>query len=132
LEQQGPKYTFGFLQCKISTEELIVSREKMRAKNKKISAKKHKFTSSSTRGLVFRRGRKSIKNEQNQQMIREEVYGSNLSILLSLYPKILAIASGVTPIGSAVAHPIERSRQKGRKEVETGDKEKVDESKVYV
>jgi hypothetical protein len=65
-------------------------------------------------------------------MIREEVHGSNLSILLSLYPKISAIASGATPIGSAVAHPIERSRQKGWKEVETGDKGKVDESKVYV
>jgi hypothetical protein len=35
-----------------------------------------------------------------------------MSIFLSLYPKNLAIASGATPIGSAVAHPIERSRQK--------------------
>jgi hypothetical protein len=33
-----------------------------------------------------------FKSEQNQQMIREEVHGANLSILLSLYPKILAIA----------------------------------------
>jgi hypothetical protein len=47
-----------------------------------------------------------------------------LSIFLSQYPKISAIASGATPIGSAVAHPMERSRQKGQKEVETGDKEK--------
>jgi hypothetical protein len=38
----------------------------------------------------------------------------------------LAIASGATPIGSAVAHPKERSRQKGRREVKTGDKEQVD------
>jgi hypothetical protein len=38
----------------------------------------------------------------------------NLFILLSLYPKISAIASGATPIGSAVAHPIERSQQKTR------------------
>jgi hypothetical protein len=45
-------------------------------------------------------------------MIREELHGANLNILLSLYPKILAIASGATPIGSAVAHPIEISRQK--------------------
>jgi hypothetical protein len=45
-------------------------------------------------------------------MIREDVHGANLSILLSLYPKILAIASGATPIGSVVAHPIEISRQK--------------------
>jgi hypothetical protein len=47
-------------------------------------------------------------------MIREEVYGANLSILLSLYPKISAIALGATPIGSAVTHPIERRRQKKR------------------
>jgi hypothetical protein len=53
-----------------------------------------------------------FKSEQNQQMIREEVHGANLSILLSLYPKISAIASGATPIGSAVAHLIEISRQK--------------------
>jgi hypothetical protein len=45
-------------------------------------------------------------------MIQEEVYEAGLSILLSLYPKISAIASGATTIGSAVAHPIERSRQK--------------------
>jgi hypothetical protein len=47
-------------------------------------------------------------------MMREEIYGAGLSIFLSLYPKISAIASGATPIGSAVAHPIERSRQKKR------------------
>jgi hypothetical protein len=45
-------------------------------------------------------------------MVREEVHGANLNILLSLYPKISAIASGATPIGSAIAHPIEISRQK--------------------
>jgi hypothetical protein len=42
---------------------------------------------------------------------REEIYGTDLSIFLSLYPNFLAIASGATPIGSAVAHPIERSQQ---------------------
>jgi hypothetical protein len=35
-----------------------------------------------------------------------------MSIFLSLYPKNSAIASGATPIRSAIAHPIERSRQK--------------------
>jgi hypothetical protein len=45
-------------------------------------------------------------------MIRGEVHGANLFILLSLYLKISAIASGATPIGSGVAHPIEISRQK--------------------
>jgi hypothetical protein len=33
---------------------------------------------------------------------------------LSLYPKISAIASGATPIGGVVVHPIERSQQKER------------------
>jgi hypothetical protein len=47
-----------------------------------------------------------------KQMMREEVHRANLSILLSLYPKNSAIASGATPIGSAVVHPIEISRQK--------------------
>jgi hypothetical protein len=46
-------------------------------------------------------------------MIQEEVHGAKLNILLSLYLKILAIASGATPIGSAIAHPIEISREKG-------------------
>jgi hypothetical protein len=41
-----------------------------------------------------------------------------------------AIASGATPIGSAVAHPIERSRQKGRREIETSDKEQIDGHKI--
>jgi hypothetical protein len=45
-------------------------------------------------------------------MSREEIYGTSLSIFLSLYPKISAIASGATPIRSAVAYPIGRSRQK--------------------
>jgi hypothetical protein len=45
-------------------------------------------------------------------MMQEEIYGAGLSISLSLYPKLSAIASGATPIGSAVAHPIERSQQK--------------------
>jgi hypothetical protein len=44
--------------------------------------------------------------------IRKKYKEQVLSIFLSLYPKILAIASGATPIGSAVVHQIERSRQK--------------------
>jgi hypothetical protein len=46
-------------------------------------------------------------------MIREEVHGAKFNIHLSLYPTISAIASGATPIGSAVAHPIEISQQQG-------------------
>jgi hypothetical protein len=45
-------------------------------------------------------------------MLQETVYGKGMSIFLSLYPKNSAIASGATPIRSAVVHPIERSRQK--------------------
>jgi hypothetical protein len=59
-------------------------------------------------------------------MSREEIYGTGLSIFLSLYPKILAIASGATPIGSAVAHPIERSRQRKGGELKLMIKNKVD------
>jgi hypothetical protein len=131
LEQQGPKYTVGFLQCKIRTEELIVSREKMRAKIRKYLPRNTSSPHLQLGGLCSEEGENLFQSKQNQQMIREEVYESNLPILLSLYPKISAIASGATSIGSAVAHLIERSQQKGRKEVETGDKGKVDESKVY-
>jgi hypothetical protein len=63
-------------------------------------------------------------------MIQEEVYGAVLSILLSLYPKISTIASGATPIGSAVAHPIERSRQKERGKSKLVVKEQIDEHEV--
>jgi hypothetical protein len=52
-------------------------------------------------------------------MSREEIYGTGLSIFLSLYPKISAIASGATPIGSAGRAPddiysciLEQRRQK--------------------
>jgi hypothetical protein len=40
-------------------------------------------------------------NEGSRQLMHEEVHKIYLSIFLSLYPKILAIASGATPIGSA-------------------------------
>jgi hypothetical protein len=45
-------------------------------------------------------------------MSQEGIYGTGLSIFLSLYPNNSVIASGATPIGSAVAHPIGRSHQK--------------------
>jgi hypothetical protein len=47
-------------------------------------------------------------------------------IFLSLYPKISAIASGATPIGSADAHPIEKSRQRKGGESKLMIKNKVD------
>jgi hypothetical protein len=60
-------------------------------------------------------------------MSREEIYGTGLSIFLSLYPKISAIALGATPIGSDVAPPIERSRQRKGGESKLMIKNKVDE-----
>jgi hypothetical protein len=83
-----------------------------RAGDKKVSIKKHKFTSSLTRGLRHKKGRTIENVTKVDKMSQEEIYGTSLSIFLSLYPKVSAIASGATPIGSVVAHPIGRSRQK--------------------
>jgi hypothetical protein len=44
-------------------------------------------------------------SERSQQLMHEEVQKVYLSIFLSLYPKISAIASGATPIGSAGRAP---------------------------
>jgi hypothetical protein len=60
-----PKVYFQVFTVQNSTEELNVSREKREQKIKKAGirkcvTKKHKFTSSSTWGLVLRRGRKLI------------------------------------------------------------------------
>jgi hypothetical protein len=63
-------------------------------------------------------------------MMREEIYGAGLSIFLSLYPKLSAIASGATPIGSAVAHPIRKKSTKERRRVEAGNKEQIDGHEV--
>jgi hypothetical protein len=78
----------------------------------KILSKRTGFPCLRLGGLQWTHKESPFKSEKNQQMIRGEVHGANLSILLSLYPKISAIASGATPIGSAVVHPIEISRQK--------------------
>jgi hypothetical protein len=64
--------------------------------------------------------------------MREEIYGAGLSIFLSLYPKILAIASGATPIGSAVTHPIKRSQQKKRGESKLVVKEQINGHEVQI
>jgi hypothetical protein len=50
-----------------------------------------------------------------------------LPILLSLYPKISAIASGATPIDNAVVHP--KKKELTKKDERKG---KGNESKVYV
>jgi hypothetical protein len=44
-------------------------------------------------------------SKRSQQLMHEEVQKVYLSIFLSLYPKISAIASGATPIGSAGRAP---------------------------
>jgi hypothetical protein len=59
-------------------------------------------------------------------VLQEEIYGTGISIFLSLYPKNSAIASGATPIGSAVAHPIKKKSTEERREVRVADKEPVD------
>jgi hypothetical protein len=63
-------------------------------------------------------------------MMREGIYGAGLSIFLSPYPKISAIASGATPIGSAVAHPIRKMSTKERRQVEAGNKEQINGHEV--
>jgi hypothetical protein len=45
-------------------------------------------------------------------------------------PEKFGYSLGATPIGSAVAHPIERKSTKGRREVEADDKEEVDGHEV--
>jgi hypothetical protein len=49
---------------------------------------------------IRRKGMHCI-SERSQQLMHEEVQKIYVSICLSLYPKISAIASGATPIGSA-------------------------------
>jgi hypothetical protein len=79
-----------------------------------------KYLSRSTVHLVFdsgacvirKEGKNNWKGDSSRKISQEEIYGTCLSIFLSLYPKNSAIASGATPIGSAVAHPVEKSRQK--------------------
>jgi hypothetical protein len=65
LERQGPKYTSGFLSADGIEESTYQGkryvqkkkRREERAGDKKISIKKHKFTSSSTRGLASYEGK---------------------------------------------------------------------------
>jgi hypothetical protein len=68
--------------------------------------KKHKFTPSSTQGLVtLEEKRIHCISGRSRQLMHEEVRKIYLFILLILYPKISAIASGATPIGSARRAP---------------------------
>jgi hypothetical protein len=81
----------------------------------KLSIKKHSVPRLGLGGLSHNKRRANYqKGDICQKISKDTVYETGMSIVLSLYPKKnSAIASGATPIGSAVAHPIERSRQKG-------------------
>jgi hypothetical protein len=99
-----------------STEKLNASREKMRARKQGI----RKYLSRNTSlphlrlgGLCYEERGNQCKGEESRQNYEKKKYKEQvLSIFLSLYPKFSAIASGATPIGSAVTHPIEKSQQK--------------------
>jgi hypothetical protein len=109
-----PKVYFWVFSEQNSAEELNISRENTRAKkagNQKISDKETQVH------LIFDSGGLCYEEthckggESRQNYVKKKYKEQILSIFLSLYPKILAIASGATTIGSAVAHPIERSQQ---------------------
>jgi hypothetical protein len=77
-------------------------------------------------GLCHKKGR-TTERANNVDKYREKKYMEQFYLFSRAYTRFfLAIAPGATPIGRAVVHPIERSRQKGRREVKTGDKEQVD------
>jgi hypothetical protein len=69
-------------------------------------------------GLGGLRHKKRIEKSLSVNHIDNYRKRQYMFIFLILYQKNLAIASGATPIGSAVAHPIEE-----RREVEANDKE---------
>jgi hypothetical protein len=73
------------------------------ARNKKISVKEAQVFDSGACD-IRREGIHCI-SERSRQLTHEEVQRIYLSIFLSLYPKISAIASGATPIGSAGRTP---------------------------
>jgi hypothetical protein len=76
------------------------------AGNKKISVKEAQVYPVFDSGDcdIRREGMHCI-SERSRQLTHEEVQRIYLSIFLSLYPKILAIASGATPTGSAGRAP---------------------------
>jgi hypothetical protein len=77
------------------------------------------YLSRNTVYLVLDSGAYVIRKEREESLgvnhveKYQTIYGIGMSIFFEPIPKFfLAIASGVTPIGSAVVHLIERSRQK--------------------
>jgi hypothetical protein len=79
--------------------------------------------------LCHKKGRTTEKANKVDKC-REKKYMEQVYQFSGAYSrKISAIASGATPIGSAIAHPIERSRQKGE-ESKLVIKEQVDGHEV--
>jgi hypothetical protein len=95
---------------KVKKDQRSKEKDTYKKGDEKASIKKHSAPHLRLGGLRHKKKRE----ESCQKISQEEIYGIDLSIFLSLYPKNLAIASGATPIGStpigsAVAHLIERS-----------------------
>jgi hypothetical protein len=79
---------------------------------KKLSNKKYNIPRLGLGGLSHKKRREELSRRAKyvDQKSKDTVYGTDMPMVLSLYPKKnSAIASGATPIGSVVAHPIERS-----------------------
>jgi hypothetical protein len=82
-----------------------------RKKRGKVSIKKHSVPRLGLGGLHHKKRREeSLSANHIRKKLQETIYGIDMFIFLSLYPKNSAIASGAIPIGSAIAHPIRRSR----------------------
>jgi hypothetical protein len=85
--------------------------EKIQQKNKKAGSTKDICQGSTSLphlrlgALTFEKKGIHCINDGSRQLMHEEVHKIYLFIFLSLYPKILAIASGATPIGSAERAP---------------------------
>jgi hypothetical protein len=89
-----------------------VSREKVRTK--KLSIKKHIAPPLGLGGLSHKKKRAELPEGQNmsENIKRHSIWDMYVYSFEPIPKKNSAIASGATPIRSAVARPIERSRQK--------------------
>jgi hypothetical protein len=80
-------------------------------RRRKVSIKKHNVARLGLGGLRRKKRREeSLSANHTEKYCKETVYGTNMSIFFAYTQKNSAIASGATPIGSAVAHLIERSQ----------------------
>jgi hypothetical protein len=86
---------------------------KERGKNGKVFIEKHSVPRLGLGGLRHKKRREKSLNANHIKKYRKRQYMEQVCLYFLAYTrKNSAIASGATPIGSAIAHPIERSRQK--------------------